>query len=144
MDLTTERVLDVDVDVVTDLAALVPRTADVASRITSAGISPTGQRAVFEARGEIFTVPARHGAVRNLTHSSGAADRFPAWSPDGRWIASWSDSGGEYELTLHRADGTGEPRGRDRARAGVPLPAVLGPRQHEARLHRPHAAHPRL
>ena len=47
--------------------------------------------------------------MRNLTHSSGAADRFPAWSPDGRWIASWSDSGGEYELTLHRADGAGEP-----------------------------------
>ena len=110
MDLATERVAEVAVDVVTDLAALVPRTADVASRITSAGISPTGQRAVFEARGEIFTVPARHGAVRNLTHSSGAADRFPAWSPDGRWIASWSDSGGEYELTLHRADGTGEPQ----------------------------------
>ena len=109
MDLASERVSEVEVDVVTDLAALVPRTADVASRITSAGISPTGQRAVFEARGEIFTVPARHGAVRNLTHSSGAADRFPAWSPDGRWIASWSDSEGEYELTLHRADGTGEP-----------------------------------
>ena len=110
MELATERVSEVEVDVVTDLAALVPRTADVANRITSAGVSPTGQRAVFEARGEIFTVPARHGAVRNLTHSSGAADRFPAWSPDGRWIASWSDSGGEYELTLQRADGTGEPQ----------------------------------
>ena len=110
LELTTERVVEVEIDVVTDLAARLPRTTEVADRITSAGISPTGQRALFEARGEVFTLPAKHGAVRNLTHSSGAADRFPAWSPNGRWIAYWSDEQGEYELTLRRADGTGEPQ----------------------------------
>jgi len=108
--LADERLSEVAVDVVTDMAARRSRTVQVGGQITSAGISPTGQRAVFEARGEVFTVPAKHGAVRNLTHSSGAADRFPAWSPDGRWIAFWCDNGGEYELTLVAANGTGEPR----------------------------------
>ena len=56
--------------------------------VTGGALSPTGKRAVFEARGDIFTVPAEKGDVRNLTASSGAADRAPAWSPDGERI-SW-------------------------------------------------------
>ena len=56
-----------------------------------AGISPTGKRAAFEARGDVFTVPAEHGPVLNLTRSSGVAERYPRWSPDGKTIAYWSD-----------------------------------------------------
>lgn len=109
MDLGNERYKQVDVEVVTDLATLRPQSKNVSRLIRSAHISPTGKRAVFEARGEIFTVPAEHGVVRRLTSSSGAADRSPNWSPDGQWIAYWSDESGEYELTLAAADGSEEP-----------------------------------
>jgi tricorn protease len=77
-----------------------PRWEDVTSLIRQARISPTGQRALFEARGEIFTVPAEKGDARNITRSPGAADRTPSWSPDGRWIARFSDASGEYRLVI--------------------------------------------
>ena len=67
-------------------------------QIRSAGLSPTGARAVFEARGEILTVPAEKGDIRNLTNTPAAAERDPAWSPDGKWLAYFSDESGEYEL----------------------------------------------
>ena len=70
------------------------------SQIRNGGISPTGIRAVFESRGEIFTVPSEKGDVRNLSKSAGANDRSPAWSPDGRFIAWFSDDSGEYQLKL--------------------------------------------
>jgi tricorn protease len=84
--------------------------ARIGARIQSAGISPTGRRAVVEARGEVFTVPAEHGISINLTQSSGQAERYPAWSPDGSSIAYWSDRSGEYELTIRPADGSGMER----------------------------------
>ncbi|MEM1269268.1 MAG: PDZ domain-containing protein, partial [Bacteroidota bacterium] len=74
-----------------------------------ASISPKGQRAVFEARGDIFTVPADKGSPRNLTRSSGAADRRPTWSPDGAHIAWFSSDGEGYALMLTDQDGLGEP-----------------------------------
>jgi tricorn protease len=77
----------------------------VARSIRDAGLSPTGVRAVFEARGEILTVPVEKGDIRNLTNSPGVADRYPAWSPDGRRIAYFSDESGEY--ALHIADQSG-------------------------------------
>jgi len=81
-----------------------------ASDIVNAGISPTGQRAVFEAHGEILTVPAEKGSIRDITNTPGAAERDPAWSPDGRWIAFFSDASGEYALELRSQDGLGEAR----------------------------------
>ena len=110
LDLATQQTREVEVDVVTDRATLRPHTEHVAERILNFGISPSGKRAVFEARGEIFTVPAEHGVIRNLTHSSGAAERYPAWSPDGEHVAYFSDKSGEYELTIRAADGSGEER----------------------------------
>ncbi len=110
MDLDTEQYKEVSIDIVTDRATLRPRNENVGERITGAGISPTGARAVFEARGEIFTAPAEHGVVRNLTNASGSAERSSAWSPDGQHIAYWSDRSGEYELTLRSPSGNGEPR----------------------------------
>jgi len=64
----------------------------------------------FEARGEVVTLPAEHGAAIDVTRSSGVADRYPRWSPDGKTIAYWSDRSGEYELTFRSADGTGAER----------------------------------
>jgi len=107
LDLATEKSHPVDIKVVTDRATLKPRAENVSTLIQNANISPTGKRAIFEARGDIFSVPAEHGIVRNLTRSSGVAERYPAWSPDGKLIAYWSDRSGEYELTIRSADGTG-------------------------------------
>ena len=93
------------------LPQTVPHFEKVASKdIQHAGISPTGARALFEARGEILTVPAEKGDVRNITASSDAAERDPAWSPDGKSIAYFSDAGGEYALTIRSQDGLGQPR----------------------------------
>ncbi len=110
LSLADESVHEVTIDVVTDEAPLKPRTEKVADLIQGADISPTGKRAVIAARGDIFTVPAEHGVVLDLTRSSGVADRYPAWSPDGKWLAYFSDATGEYELTVRAADGTGEAK----------------------------------
>ncbi len=69
-------------------------------------ISPTGKRAVFDARGDIFTVPAKKGITYNLTDSQGVKDSYPVWSPDGKWILYYSDRTGEYEIYLT------DPRGK--------------------------------
>jgi tricorn protease len=91
-----------------------PHWEDVGSDITNAELSPTGVRAVVEARGEIFTIPTEKGDYRNLTNSSGAADRNPSWSPDGEHIAWFSDASsdaiGEYRLMIGSQDGLEEPR----------------------------------
>ena len=79
-------------------------------QVQNAWISPTGKRVLFEARGEIFSVPAEHGVIRNLTQTSGAAERSPAWSPDGRKVAYWSDRSGEYELVVRNVDGSDRER----------------------------------
>lgn len=86
-----------------------PRWEDVGDRVRSASLSPTGKRALFEARGEIFTVPVEKGDARNLTRTSGAADRAPSWSPDGREIAWFSDTGDGYQLQIAAQDGLAEP-----------------------------------
>ena len=108
LDLETEEHRTVDVRVVTDRATLRPRTRQVGDRITAATVSPGGERAIFQARGELFSVPAEHGPVYALTSSSGAAERHPAWSPDGREVAYWTDRGGEYQLAVRPADGGDE------------------------------------
>ena len=77
-----------------------PHWEDVSSEIQSAALSATGKRALFAARGDLFTVPAENGPIRNLTNSPGTADRDPAWSPDGKWISWFSDEDGEYQLYL--------------------------------------------
>ena len=91
-----------------DLPSVRPRYERAAGRIANGSISPTGARAVFEARGEILSVPFEKGNARNLTNSSGVADRDPAWSPDGKWIAYFSDESGEYQLHLRDQSGMGD------------------------------------
>jgi len=98
-----------------DLPWAQPRWTDVAKSISSAALSPTGKRALFESRGEIFTVPIDKGDARNLTRTPGTADRSPAWSPDGMRLAWLSDAGGEYQMMI------GGQEGLEPARA-IPLP----------------------
>ncbi len=97
----------VNIQISGDLPATRPHYEKVADRIGDAGISPTGARAVFEARGEILTVPAEKGDIRNLTRSTAVAERDPAWSPDGKWIAFFSDESGEYALHIVDQSGSG-------------------------------------
>ena len=108
LDLASEKYREVSIQVMTDRATLKPRLENVARFARNPDISPSGKRAVLSARGEVFTVPAEHGIVRNLTRSSGVAERYPRWSPDGEHIAYFSDRSGEYELTIRPADGSGE------------------------------------
>ena len=95
------------VGVAADLVETRPRFAKGAEFVRAADVSPTGRRAVVEFRGEIVTIPAEKGDVRNLTHSTGAHDRSPAWSPDGKSIAYFSDASGEYALVVAPQDGQG-------------------------------------
>jgi len=100
LDLKTHRSHVVKINVITDLAAVKPRKESVSDYITSAGISPDGNRVLIEARGDVFSLPAEEGFIQNLTRTSGVAERSPAWSPDGKYVAYWSDKSGEYELTV--------------------------------------------
>ncbi|HSR43054.1 MAG TPA: PDZ domain-containing protein, partial [Longimicrobiales bacterium] len=110
VDLESEEIRPVEVRVVSDLAAERPRSVDVSGDIRNMAASPEGTRVVFEARGELFNVPSSEGFVLNMTRSSGAFDRDPAWSPDGSRIAYWSDRSGEYEIWIQPSDGRGQAR----------------------------------
>jgi tricorn protease len=90
----------IDIEVQGDFPWMRPKLQKVGEAIRSARLSPTGARVVVEARGEIFTVPAEKGDPRNLSNSPAANDRTPAWSPDGKRIAWFSDATGEYTLML--------------------------------------------
>jgi tricorn protease len=109
-DLETHRSRRLDVRIEADLPGLRPHFVKLGKSIHAAGLSPTGARAVFEARGDIVTVPAEKGDPRNLTETPGVAERDPAWSPDGRSIAYLSDEAGEYELHVRDARGGGTVR----------------------------------
>ncbi|MGH9476671.1 MAG: S41 family peptidase [Terriglobales bacterium] len=99
-NLARHREREVDISVAGDLPQLRPHWENVAKQIGDFDISPTGERALFEAHGEILTVPGEHGSIRNLTHSPGVMDRDPAWSSDGQWVAYFSDRSGEYDLRI--------------------------------------------
>jgi len=99
-----------DVHITGDFPWAMPHAADVSKDLVHPQLSPTGVRALFEARGDVFTVPTEKGTWRDLTRSSGVADRTPVWSPDGKQIAWFSDSSGEYELMVGGQDGLTPPR----------------------------------
>ncbi|MGI8991861.1 MAG: S41 family peptidase [Bryobacteraceae bacterium] len=98
----------IDIRIAADIPGVRPTYLKTAAKIVSAKISPTGVRAVFEAHGEILTVPVEKGDIRNLTNTVNAAERNPAWSPDGKRIAYFSDESGEYALHLRQQTGMGE------------------------------------
>lgn len=110
LDLNTNKYHMIHIRVVTDNSTLMPHIVNAEKWIQSAAISPKGKRVLFGARGDIFSVPAQHGDTRDLTQTSGYAERMPEYSPNGKYIAYWSDQTGEYELTLRNVDGTGTPQ----------------------------------
>ena len=93
-----------------DLPKTLPYFKNVAEDIDALTLSPTGKRALLTARGDVFSVPAEKGEIRNLTQSPGVREVAATWSPDGRWVAYLSDRSGEYEVWLRPADGSGAER----------------------------------
>ncbi len=108
-DLAQEQAVKVPILIEDDQLSARPRVTNVANRVTNYEISSDGKRALFGARGEIFTVPAQHGNIRNLTNTSGVHERDSKWSPDGKMIAYISDATGEDEIYIRPQDGTGQP-----------------------------------
>ena len=116
LDTKTDRITDLEITVKGDFHWARTRWEEVEpQRLTHASLSPTGKRALFEYRGDIYTVPAEEGDWRNITRTPGVADRYPVWSPQGDKIAWFSDASGEYQLEIVGQDGISERR-------SIPLP----------------------
>lgn len=124
-DVKSGKTRPVEIRLSGDIPTVRPSFERVGPMVTNPAISPTGVRAVFEARGEILTVPAEKGDARNLTNTPGVAERDPSWSPDGQKIAYFSDESGEYALHIRNQNGMGEVRKYD---LGNPPAFYYGPR----------------
>lgn len=107
-DLATEEAVRVPVTMAEDFDGSRPSVVDVSGSVTNYEIAPDGSRAIFGARGDVFTVPESHGPTRNLTRTPGIHERNAKWSPDGRWISYVSDTTGEDEIWMAPQDGLGE------------------------------------
>jgi len=109
-DIASGKEHPVNIEITSDLTEVRPHFSNVSRELRNAAISPTGVRAVFEAHGEILTVPADKGEARNLTNTPGVMERDPAWSPDGKSVAFFSDESGEYALHIKPQNGAGDTR----------------------------------
>ena len=106
LDARTRKSTPISINVPDEGNARRPSRVSAANLIESVGLSPKGERALFVARGDVFTAPVEKGPTRNLTHSSGAHDKWASWSPDGSQIAFISDMSGEEELYVIAQDGS--------------------------------------
>lgn len=100
LDVVTKTTKEISISAIGDFTGLKPQVKKAEKYIHSVGIAPDGNRIIVGARGDIFSVPKKDGITKNLTRTSGIAERYPSWSPDGRYIAYWSDKTGEYELMV--------------------------------------------
>lgn len=105
-----QTVKAVNINVVTDKAFLKPRLVNANKYIQHVNISPDGNRALVEARGDIFSLPAEKGFVKNITRTTSSFERYPSWSPDGNTVAYWSDQTGENEIWLLKPNTDAPPQ----------------------------------
>ena len=110
LDFQTEKAVRIPVEIHEDMAIGRGGLRDVSKEITTYEIAADGARGLIGARGDVFTVPAKNGATRNLTQSPGVHERNAVWSPDGKWIAYVSDQSGGDEVWIRPQEGSGEPR----------------------------------
>ncbi|MFZ0389900.1 MAG: PDZ domain-containing protein, partial [Calditrichia bacterium] len=108
-DLQNETSRKIEVEIANDLVYSRSEVKKVSDEVSNYEIAPDGSRALFGARGDVFTVPAKNGPTRNITRTSGVHERNAKWSPDGKWIAYISDRTGEDEIYIEAQDGSGEP-----------------------------------
>lgn len=108
LDLASGKDQKISISITGDMAEVRDKYVNVGNQLTSPSLSPNAVRVVFQARGDIITVPVDKGDYRNLTHTSGVMERYPSWSPDGQMIAYFSDESGEYMLYIQDQKGTGE------------------------------------
>lgn len=104
-EFATRRTSAIEISIGGERPNLRPRTLSLASSVDAVFLGPNAKQVAIEARGEVFCAPVEEGVTRNLTRTDGAAERYPSWSPDGKWISYWSDSSGEYELCVVSGDG---------------------------------------
>ena len=109
-NISKDTTSEINIKIVSDQKELIPVQKEVSSYIQNASISPDGNRVIVQARGELFNLPATEGFITNLSSTSGAAERKPSWSPNGKYVACWSDITGEYQLTLYDIDNPGDPK----------------------------------
>jgi len=110
LDLASGDVTELEITIPGERPDLRPERVDVSDNIMNWNVSSTGKRALVAMRGDVWSVPLENGVSMNLTRSAGTAERFPTWSPDGRWIAYFGDETGEYEIYVRQSDGKDEPR----------------------------------
>jgi tricorn protease len=109
-DTTRETSTPISITIRSDLPAVRTTSINAQKWLQTIALSPSGVRALIGARGEVFSVPAKNGEIRDLTNTSGARELWPTWSPDGKWIAYASDRSGEYEIYIRPQDGSGDER----------------------------------
>ncbi len=126
-DLLRKTRQPIPIRIESDMPRRAPYFKNLEEAADSASVSPSGSRVIIEARGELFSVPAKDGPTRNLTRTSGIREMSPAWSPDGQWIAYLSDATGEYEIYVRDQMGTEPARQLTRDGSVWRFPPVWSP-----------------
>ena len=127
LDLLSEQTKKIPVNIHFDNPNTLPSYKKVDKWIHSLAISPTGKRALIDARGDVFSVPAENGSTINLTNTQGIREIYPSWSPNGRYISYASDESGEYEIYLLENKENAKPKQLTKGSAAWKYASIWSP-----------------